>query len=97
MRSYYVYIMTNPSKAVLYVRVTNDLARRIFEHFENRGKRNTFTGRYYCNKLIYYEEYSSPSEAIAREKQIKRWSRKKKIDLITTFNPQWNGLNGNFY
>jgi len=94
--TYYVYILTNPSKTVLYIGVTNSLTTRLIQHFENRGKKKTFAGRYSCYQLIYYEVYQYINEAIAREKQLKRWSRKKKETLINKENPNWNFLNANF-
>jgi putative endonuclease len=99
MRDYtfYVYILTNPGKAVLYIGVTNDLTRRLQEHYDNRGNPKSFTGRYYCYKLIYYEIFQYISEAIGREKQLKKWSRKKKENLIKRMNPGWHTLNGQFY
>jgi len=63
------------------------------EHYLNRGKTKTFAGRYYCYDLVYYEEYQWAEEALAREKQIKGWSRKKKLDLIRQDNPTLNSLN----
>ena len=84
---YYLYIVTNPTKTVLYVGVTNDLHRRLKEHYENRGSRKTFAGRYYCHKLVYCEGYESAYDAISREKQIKKWSRAKKDKLIEEMNP----------
>ena len=91
--NYYVYIVTNATKNVLYTGVTNDLNRRLQEHFENRGEPGTFAGRYFCYYLVYYEHFSSIEDAIAREKQIKGWSRKKKNILIDSFNPGWKTLN----
>lgn len=73
--------------------MTNDLSSRLFEHFENRGKPETFAGRFYCYQLIYYERYEQPQMAIDREKQIKRWTRAKKEKLIATRNPEWFFLN----
>ena len=70
--------------------MTNDLIRRIQEHFENRGKKNTFAGKYYCYKLLYYEHYIDIKQAIIREKEIKNLSRRKKEELIATMNPKWN-------
>jgi len=70
--------------------MTNNLEVRLQQHYENRGQWKTFAGRYYCFNLIYYETYSKPMDAIDREKQIKRWSRKKKIKLIETENPKWD-------
>jgi len=92
MNEYYFYITTNPKKTVLYCGMTNDLEIRIQQHFENRGKSKTFAGKFYCFKLVYYETYSDPSSAIEREKQIKGWTRKKKIKLIETENPNWDTL-----
>ena len=84
----YVYILTNPGKSVFYTGVTNDLKRRLREHEKNRGNDKTFAGKYYCNKLIYYESYDSPTAAIKREKEIKKLSRAKKIELIHSKNPK---------
>jgi len=90
--NYYVYITTNPGKTVLYTGVTNDLNVRIQQHYQNRGKKNSFAGRYYCYKLIYFELFSDINQAIAREKQIKDMSREKKEELIATVNPRWDFL-----
>ena len=81
---YYVYILTNKSDKVMYVGVTNDLARRVWEH---KNETNTgFTKRYHVHKLVYFEEYSIVDDAIRREKQIKSWSREKKNELVKTYN-----------
>ena len=90
--NYYIYITTNPNKTVLYTGVTNNLERRMSEHFENRGKRESFAGRFYCYNLIYWERFTYILEAIAREKEIKGWKRIKKEDLIKTMNPRWDTL-----
>ena len=90
--NYFAYITTNPSKTVLYTGVTNDLFRRMSEHYENRGRKETFAGRYYCYKLIYFERYPEALMAIEREKEIKDLSRDKKFSLIKTTNPQFNFL-----
>jgi putative endonuclease len=89
-RQYYVYIMTNKNNNVLYTGMTNDLARRIWEHKEKQT--SGFTSRYNIMKLVYYEIFSDPYNAIAREKQIKAGSRKKKLDLVNGVNPGWNDL-----
>ena len=94
---FYVYILTNPSKTTLYVGFTKNLSVRLFQHNKNKGKRKTFAGRYYCYNLIYYEIFKYVSEALERERQIKRWSRKKKIQLINQLNPKWRSLNATFY
>ncbi|MCB0487947.1 MAG: GIY-YIG nuclease family protein [Cyclobacteriaceae bacterium] len=91
--SYYVYITTNPDRKVLYTGMTNDITQRITEHYLNRGKLKTFAGRYYCYQLIYFEEFQWVQDAQAREKQIKGWTRKKKLDLIKQNNPNLNFLN----
>ena len=92
-RQYYVYILTNYKKAVLYTGVTNNLEQRIIEHYLDRGNVKTFTGRYNAFYLLYYECTQYVNNAIAREKEIKGWSRKKKIELINSFNPHWKFLN----
>jgi putative endonuclease len=81
----YVYITTNPKRTTFYTGVTNNLKRRMREHEANRGKRETFAGKYYCRKLIYWEEFDSPKEAIAREKEIKRLTRNKKLGSVKNF------------
>ena len=90
---YYIYIVTNPERNVLYTGVTNDLSRRLIEHWQNRGNPKTFAGKYYCYNLIYYEEFKYINDAIAREKEIKGWRRQKKLDLIKATNPDWTFLN----
>ena len=90
---YYVYITTNPERTVLYVGVTNNLCQRLSEHWLNRGEFKTFAGRYYCYNLIYYEYFPYILNALAREKEIKGWSRQKKVDLIKKINPSWTILN----
>ena len=89
---YYVYILTNPHRTVLYTGVTNDLARRLREHREGRG--SGFTRRYNTDRLVYVEAHRYIGDAIAREKQIKAGSRKKKLDLINESNPEWDDLAG---
>lgn len=89
-QNYFVYIVTNPSKSTLYIGVTNDLRRRLREHYESRDKKNTFAGRYHCYHLIYYESFFNIDHAIEREKEIKKWRREKKEKLITASNPGWN-------
>ena len=89
-RQYYVYIMTNPRKTVLYTGVTNDLIRRVWQH--RQGKGNGFTARYQCTRLVLYEIFQDPHNAICREKQIKAGSRRRKIELIERMNPEWRDL-----
>ncbi len=90
---YYVYITTNPGRSTLYIGITNNLQNRLDEHAKNRGDSKTFAGRYYCYKLIYYETYKTPLEAIEREKELKKWRREKKEALINSVNPGWEFLN----
>ncbi|WP_187262466.1 GIY-YIG nuclease family protein [Pontibacter beigongshangensis] len=85
--NYFVYIITNPGKTVLYAGMTNDLNVRLEQHKQNRGKRDSFAGRYYCYKLLYYEHYTHTQHAIEREKEIKLMSMKAKLDLIKQENP----------
>jgi putative endonuclease len=87
---FWVYIITNRNHSVLYIGVTNSLSRRTWEHREGTGA--NFPAAYRCNKLIYYEHYTDVDEAIARETQIKKWSRTKKTDLIQRMNPSWLDL-----
>ena len=90
---YYVYIVTNPNREVLYTGVTNDLPQRLAEHWVHRGNLKTFAGKYYCYNLIYYEYFPYIKNAIRREKEIKGWTRKKKTDLIDSINPKWAFMN----
>ena|SRR6266498_2654773 len=92
-KQYYVYILTNYKKTVLYTGVTNNLAQRIVEHYLDKGNIKTFTGKYDAFYLLYYECTQYINNAIAREKEIKGWNRKKKEELINSFNPQWKFLN----
>jgi putative endonuclease len=88
----FVYILTNRSKTTLYIGVTNDLYRRIYEHKNGLGSLNSFTSKYQCHNLVYYEEYGTPKEAIEREKELKKWRREKKNKLIEIQNPKWEFL-----
>jgi putative endonuclease len=88
----YVYILTNPTRTVLYIGVTNDLTRRLFEHSEGRGNIEKFTGKYQADLLIYFEICADAPQAIAREKQLKGWTRAKKEALINGFNPDWKEI-----
>jgi len=90
MKSYYVYIATNQNNKVLYIGVTSDLKKRIFEHKEKLVK--GFTEKYNVKKLVYFEETNSIEEAISREKQLKKWNREWKVNLINKLNPKWKDL-----
>lgn len=86
-----VYILTNKNRTTLYVGVTSNLAARIQEHREKKYP-NSFTARYNLDRLVFYENFTRIEEAIAREKQLKGGSRKKKEDLIDAFNVMWRDL-----
>ena len=88
--NFWVYIVTNVHDSVLYIGITNDLARRVSEH--RSGEVPGFTSAYRCRKLIYYEHSTDVQDAIAREKQLKKWSRQKKVALIATLSPDWKDL-----
>ena len=94
MKRYYVYILASKSR-VLYTGITSDLYRRVWEHKNKQVP--GFTARYNIHRLVYYEEYSRVSDAIAREKQIKGWLRSKKVALIEAHNPGWVDLSDGWY
>jgi putative endonuclease len=89
-RCYYVYLLTNWNNRVIYVGVTNDLTRRINEH-KNKLVEG-FTKTYNVDKLVYFEETNDVNSALAREKEIKKWRREKKNNLVLRMNPKWNDL-----
>ncbi len=89
-RGGFVYIMTNKRYGVLYVGVTSDLAARVSQH--RAGKGGEFTSKYRCTMLVYVEEFPTIEEAIAREKALKAWKRKWKIEAIEDQNPSWDDL-----
>jgi putative endonuclease len=92
--TYYIYIITNKAKTVLYIGVTNNLRIRLQQHKENSTTNTTaFTSKYKACYLLYYEKFTWIQEAIAREKEIKKWRREKKIALIETINPELVFLN----
>ena len=88
---YYVYILTNAHRTVLYTGVTSDLIRRVYEH-KHHLDTGSFTARYNAEVLVYFEATSDVTSAIEREKQIKGWNRKRKVKLIESKNPHWNDL-----
>lgn len=98
MRDYtfYIYILSNPSRSVLYIGFTENLTRRLIEHIDNKITKKSFAGKYNCGDLVYYEVYQYVNDAISREKQLKKWSRKKKDDLIKKSNPKLLSLNEQF-
>ena len=95
MRQYnfYTYILTNYSKKVLYTGITNDLERRLYEHYSGTDQKDSFTNKYKCYYLLWFERYQYVSHAIEREKEIKGWTRIKKNKLIAEENPDWRFLN----
>ncbi len=90
MKSYYVYILASKRNGTLYIGVTDNLVRRVYEH--KNGFVNGFTDRYGVHRLIYYEQYESIESAIQREKRLKTWHRAWKIRLIEEKNPEWKDL-----
>lgn len=91
-KRYYVYVLTNWNNKVMYVGVTSDLARRLYEHMTKAA--DGFTAKYNVRKLVYFEKTSDVRSAIAREKQLKGWRREKKNALVRQHNPQWRDLGG---
>ena len=92
--NYHVYILTNQRRNVLYIGVTNNLIKRLYEHKQDsEGKKKTFAGKYNTIYLVYYERFQYIEHAIQREKQLKGWTREKKDKLITNFNKNWDFLN----
>ena len=87
---YYVYILTNWNNKVMYIGVTNDLERRVYEHKHKLV--DGFTKKYNVSKLVYFETTTDVYAAISREKQLKNWSRKKKNQLVEKINPDWNEI-----
>ena len=90
MKSYYVYLLTNWNNRVMYVGMTNNLERRVYEH-KNKLV-SGFTKKYNINKLVYFEETSDMNAALSREKEIKKWRREKKDSLVLNVNPEWRDL-----
>lgn len=94
-KSYFVYIMSNYTRSVLYIGVTNDLRLRVLQH--KNGEGSVFTSKYKCYYLLHFEEYFQIDAAIAREKQLKNWMRKWKDELIKKDNPDLNDLASDWY
>lgn len=89
-RIYFIYILTNKYNSVLYIRVTNDLIRRVYEHKNKLAE--GFTEKYNIDKLVYFESTEDIESAITREKQLKNWHKQWKINLVSFHNPQWKDL-----
>ncbi len=92
----FCYILTNKNKTVLYVGATNNLERRINEHKSKKYK-SSFTKRYNCYHLVYFEEFDAIADAFAREKQLKAGNRKRKEALINSVNPEWKDLSEKWF
>ena len=92
--NYFVYIITNEYRTTLYIGITNNIQKRLSQHyFDSQNAKQSFAGKYNCIYLVYYEGFQYPKEAIAREKELKKWRREKKNNLISEFNPKWETLN----
>lgn len=97
LHTYYIYIITNKNRSAYYIGVTNNLRLRLQQHKENiQSGTKTFASRYNIEFLVYYETFTWIQEAIAREKELKKWRREKKLNLIRDFNPEFEFLNGHF-
>ena len=92
MKQYYVYILASKKNGTLYIGVTSDIVKRIYEHKKNLI--DGFTKEYDVHDLVYYEQHNEIEEAILREKQMKKWNRKWKIRCIEEMNPEWKDLYG---
>ena len=90
MNAYFIYMMTNKGRTTLYTGITNSLVRRVSQH--RQGESSGFSKRYNTNRLVYYEHFNDVRDAIAREKQLKGWSRMKKEELVNARNPKWTDL-----
>ena len=90
MKKYYVYILANKKNGTIYIGVTGDLVKRVYEHKNNIVE--GFTQKYGVHKLVYYEDTEDIHGALSREKNIKKWKRLWKLDLIESFNPEWKDL-----
>ena len=89
--TYYVYILTNSTNVAMYIGVTRNLIRRVYEH-RNHLEPDSFTAKYHIGKLVYFETTQDVNVALEREKQLKHWRRSKKNALVETMNPQWEDL-----
>ena len=95
MKSWIVYIMANKPNGVIYIGVTDNIEERVKEH-KLKIYPNSFTSRYNCDKLVYFEEFNNGDEALLREKQFKKWKRDWKIKCIEEMNPSWMDLSMNW-
>lgn len=96
--NYFVYVLTNQYRTTLYIGVTNEIQRRLSQHyFDRQNTKKSFAGKYQCIYLVYYETFETSKQAIEREKQLKKWRREKKNALISEFNPKWETLNNQVF
>ena len=95
MKHWYVYIMTNKPNGVIYMGVTDNIEERVKEH-KNKIYSKSFTAKYNCQNLIYFEEFEDGGEASTRERQFKKWKREWKVKLIEEMNPSWSDLSINW-
>ena len=97
-KNYFIYIITNERKTVLYIGVTNDIQKRLSQHyFDSQNAKKSFAGKYNCYYLLYYETFEDINLAILREKELKGWRREKKNKLISKFNSNWDFLNNDVF
>ncbi|WNH08169.1 GIY-YIG nuclease family protein [Thalassobellus suaedae] len=95
---YFVYILTNQYRTTLYIGFTNNIQNRLAQHyFDSQNAKKSFAGKYNCIYLVYYETFEFPKLGIAREKELKKWRREKKNNLISSFNPKWETLNNEIF
>lgn len=98
LSNYFVYIITNKYRTTIYIGVTNDIQKRLGQHyFDSQNAKKSFAGKYNCYYLVYYELFENSSNAIAREKQLKKLRREKKNRLTGAFNPKWESLNNQVF
>jgi len=95
MKTFYIYLLASKRNGTLYIGLTNELERRIFEHKNNVS--SSFTSKYKVHQLVYFEEYETYEQAFTRERQMKKWKRDWKIQLIEKENPLWKDLSSDWY
>ncbi len=98
LHNYFLYIVTNKYRTTLYIGITNNIQKRISQHyFDSQNEKKSFAGKHNCYYLVYYESFENINNAITREKQLKKWRREKKNTLISEFNPKWKSLNNEVF
>ena len=96
--SYFIYIVTNKYRTTIYIGVTNNIQKRLSEHyFDSKNAKKSFAGKYNCYDLVYYEQFECINAAIHKEKVLKKWRREKKNKLISAFNSNWESLNNQVF